>query len=1295
MLVVIFLLQGLKAELHDIRYQIPCRSAENDCKESLEEIAANTTEGTNVCIDIKKDHLYLNETIIFSGLNSLLISGNPNLSTVIDCSRSTSNAGITLDNIANLTLKNLTLASCGAQFSLRNKQYSSALRLTNCSDMNMEYLAITESRGIGLTIQSHTGGRFFVTWSNFTENRLPSELEEENVSGGGGVYIGEFLHNSNLSVSFEFEHCRFERNVAHTRHFKSFYSTQFGQERTGYGQGGGMFLAIENDIVYSSVKIHLMNCIFTENEAFFGGGLSIKIGRENIPSAITKVEILIENSKFEFNGCTNSNNTRIGGGAHLSYISLKITTSDGIKYTFYNVEFTKNCAELGGGMFILSTRYNSTDNLIMFDNCKFEKNEAHTGSAIDLIPSSFVTTTGYTLFPVFRNCTFLENVAIINSDSTGEQMTAGIGTLYATLYNIGFEDTNYFINNMGTALYMVNSVANFSQSNAFFYSNQGERGGAIALIGASVLLIGPEREYRFTNNSALYKGGALYVSLINNHYFTISRSCFIQFFNGNRTTITKNWNTNVDFTGNKAQVGGTIFTTSLSPCQSINNQTDDNPFFITVHGLDVFTLRGININNDDVATAGARLHPIRGDVLQVIPGRWYKHNVTITDDMNNIVNEPLRKIITKTGNCTEILNLETAYVGNKVKLLDRLEKDVSLCLHTVSSRDSYTTIKVEIKECPPGFKLESQECRCNFAEYYGLIGCNNDYLSLLTLGLWAGTIDDENQEMVTSICPRSFCTNYNSSQIKNQSIVSAIILPQSMAELNEVICGKTRNGVLCGECAQNYTAYFHSPNFRCGPAHYTLCKLGWLFYILSELMPVTVVFITVLFLNISFTSGAVNGFILFSQVLLSLNIDASGIITFPNQNEVTEGYQFLYGFLNLDFFSIDTLSFCLWPNATALDMLAFKYITIIYALSLVILVIWFMNKCGGRCLGRWWRITTVKSSIIHGISAFFIICYSQSIMVSSSLLNGVELWRKVNSTLPTQLPWRVWQNGNLHYFRGLHLLYAIPALFCWLTIGILPPVLLLSYPLLNKVLAFLGYEESRLVYMVSRRLPISSLKPLLDSFQGCFKDNLRFFAGLYFIYRWMAPLVNTTTSSLGTAYIVSEVLLIIMLALHALFQPYQRRVHNIIDTLLFIDLVLINSFAFYHYHLFQSQESRHTVKENVSITAGIQMTLIYFPLLIVILYMLVVGCKRVYCLYSKKHASHNQEEIDKPGTQSLRRLRAAVRSISSLSGDINADNEELPHRFIAGEVSYECFEDTDYARETPTDNKSMQDIVTY
>lgn len=135
--------------------------------------------------------------------------------------------------------------------------------------------------------------------------------------------------------------------------------------------------------------------------------------------------------------------------------------------------------------------------------------------------------------------------------------------------------------------------------------------------------------------------------LINYHFFTISQSCFIQFFNENRTTLTRPWNTIISFTNNTAQVGWAIFATSLHPCQIINTKTDNNPFYSTVNTSEVFPIRGIDIANDKVATVGAHLYHQSDNLPPIIPGRQYKHEVIIKDDMNNTVNEPLREISLK------------------------------------------------------------------------------------------------------------------------------------------------------------------------------------------------------------------------------------------------------------------------------------------------------------------------------------------------------------------------------------------------------------------------------------------------------------------------------------------------------------------------------------------------------------------------------------------------------------------------------------------------------------------------
>ena len=1253
--------------------------------ESLQAIAlkASNKKFESVIISIGKRRVHLKNNVSFSSLLSLSITGSSSLGTLIDCGDSNNISGITFNNIMNLTMIKLSLIHCSSRRRLKNHTYSSALTLDSCGHVNITQLTIQRSLGIGLTILNHQKGTVHISHSNFTHNKLPEELKS-NIRGGGGVYIGDFQPPTESPVSFEFEHCIFDSNEAHTRHYDSLFVDEFGQFRGGYGHGGGVFVAFENDIVNCSlVNVAFSNCTFTKNLAFIGSGLSVKIGKGSMPKSMTKVAVTVMDSTFEHNGHTTS--TSYGGAASLGYHPMK---EGGHKYSFKNVTFLNNSAALGGGTFFYSYKQNSLLHFLSFDNCTFKGNKGHTGSAVDMVPSGFVKlSTNLNTVPVFKDCIFLENTVLTHSESHNTQRTPGIGTVYSSHYDLKFERHNHFENNVGSAVYIVNGVANFSESSAEFENNVGIRGGALALIGSSSVMVGPNREYHFRNNSALFQGGAIFKQMIDIHDFTFSRGCFIQYFDNNID------NYSITFRDNRARVGHAIFATSLHPCRFITNNTESKSFIVSAS--EVFSSLNIDINQNDIVTDGARLRP-KNKNLKMIPGKKYKHNVAIYDDRDINVSEPLRANIRNYMPPRSVLMIDStssSYVEQNIQLKGKPHDEVNVTFQTVSTRQAYVNLLITMDECPPGFKLKNRICQCSSKEYYGLLECDEiQFNSFLLPGLWVGEVMDETDghvELATSICPRTFC-DYNNTFTDSETIASVIRLPLKTSELQEAICGGKRKGILCGKCTENYTTHFHSPDYSC--KHARLCEVGWLFYILSELIPTTALFMIVIVFNISFTSGAVNGFILFSQVLLSLNIDGSGVITFPNKSSIIKGYQLLYGFFNLDFFTIDTFSFCLWPNATALHMLAFKYVTIVYALSLVILVIWFMNKCGGRCLGRWCRITTVKSSIIHGVSAFFIICYSQSIIVSHSLLSSAVLWLKTDSNLSIYT--RVWHDGNVRFFSKEHLPYALPALLCLLTIGVLPPILLLVYPLCNKVLAFFGLEESRLVTFFSHKLPIGSMKPLFDSFQGCFKDNLRFFAGFYFLYRWTSPIVNSATSSLGTAYITSEVLLILMLLLHALFQPYRKRVHNVVDTLLFTNLLLINSITCIHLFLFQSQENRHTAKEKVAKTAVIQAILIYLPILVMALYLLVVGIKCVYAYYLDLNFNREQgdivgEENVRPITQAKRKLRALLLQSTHSTGK-QLNDEDLPHRLISEEVSYECFEDVDYAQEMHTQNKSRE-----
>ena len=323
----------------------------------------------------------------------------------------------------------------------------------------------------------------------------------------------------------------------------------------------------------------------------------------------------------------------------------------------------------------------------------------------------------------------------------------------------------------------------------------------------------------------------------------------------------------------------------------------------------------------------------------------------------------------------------------------------------------------------------------------------------------------------------------------------------------------------------------------------------------------------------------------------------------------TQGYQIFYGFFNLDLFNSESLSFCLWKDASALDMLAFKYITILYTALLIIAVICIMNKCGGKCLGKCCRITTIKASVIHGISSFLMIGYSQCINVSLNLLLQVHILAARDGDFRPQR--RVWYDGEIVHFSKEHLPYALPAIFSLLTVGIL----LLIYLLLNKIVAILGLEEQKFITCILRVPSTSSIKPFLDSFQGCFKDNVRFFAGVYFVYRWVILLIDINTVEYFEYYTTVGGFFVFILTLHTVYQPYVKRSHNIIDALLLCNLALINFLSLFNFYRSNNPKIPNST---IISSATVQMILIYLPASVMTVCMVFYFCKYTYrCIFAR------------------------------------------------------------------------------
>ena len=1203
------------------RYEICANNntTQTDCHpQSLDEISTIVQNQTNVQINIQITKVQLNKTIIFENLTSLSINGNSKLNTTIFCTISgTIGAGIVLKDISGtVELNYLAVKKCGTKITVINgATFLSALTILNCTNVEVVDLAIEKSNGIGLMMENYPGSRVCIESTTFNENRLQYD-NNSLYGGGGGVFIriksrGLPLEQCLRSTEISFDNCTFQENSANNSYSEYYWNSNTTENLlAGYGRGGGVYLLLDKGL--RNVNVSFVRSIFARNQAYIGGGLAVRISAIN-----ANIRVMIMDSVFEQNSCSDNegNKKKVvdkGGGAHLTFDSyLEESNVTKSHYVLSSVHFKQNSATLGGGLYHFSGIQETQDkqNAMLLDNCVFDGNQAHIGAAILLAPKfDRRILNGISVLVMIKNSSFDSNIVLPQSQNYGYPAEiAGWGTVYISSYDMQFVGYNNFENNSGSALYVVNGVVNFKESDVRFSNNRGLQGGAIALTGTSFVVFGP-KSYEFINNSAEYQGGALYISVIDKFDFVNKKNCFIQ------CVDTENCTANITFRRNTVENnkgGQSIFATSLRPCMAITIYTKEHKQLdVIVNNSEVFTSRGMKFVDDpdqshnQIATDAAMLKINNTSSLKIFPGQEVNHGVVAANDLGDDINASFWAVIESEEDGIQLTSAYSTVITNKIQVKSVPKKTANISFNVQSPVEVYIKMNLEILECPPGFRLVKNKCHCHTEVHKGLIKCDQqEFHSYIIPGFWIGFVKPKHS-LVTSWC--RFCQpNLTSSKVSIDDY--HLRLPQNISELSNALCGETREGIVCGKCRKGYTVHFHSPGYLCKPAEPVGCKLGWLFYILSELVPVTVVFIVVLVLNISFTSGAVNGFILFSQLIRSLDLSAAGTVITPDNLNTKQVYHAFYGFFNLEFFQLESLSFCLWKQASALDMVAVKYITLVYTIILIVSIIWIMNRCGGRWLGKCFRITTIQTSVIHGITSFLMIGYAQCVNTSLSLLLHVHIYTAENSDIKPHE--RVWLNGEMKYFSKEHLPYAILAIFFLVTIGCLPPVLLISYPLLNKVIAILGIEERKYVAIIIGFISNSNLKPLLDSFQGCFKDNLRFFAGLYFLYRWIFMLIHISTVGYLAYYTDIGIFLVVILTIHTICQPYTRRLHNIIDALLLCILVIINALSLFNFH--KSNLLNPKLSNRAVYYALVeQLVLISLPAIAFITYMVIVIYKR-------------------------------------------------------------------------------------
>ena len=425
----------------------------------------------------------------------------------------------------------------------------------NCST-TLHQVNASENNGYGALVLD-TVGVVNIYKSTFSFNKNTSQ---DTVIGGGGLSIVvSCAQSDSMCLSIE---------KIYVIQDSKFHDNQMGWRldlfpfwKLSYGGG----LNVEFGLNTTKNTLFIVSCVFSNNVAVFGGGMFAGFNSSN--SGLSVHNSSFESNKAEKgcglfidceNGCSHSTfnissskfeaNSLVindkfinegGGGLFIEIDGAKNLQPIGNKFKIVNCTFTKNNAWFGAGTSVLCGQQigSFVENQLDFIGCSWNDNISPVSPAVDVFPGVlFPNETKHIVNVTFIDCDFRRNVVnqYYNVDAKSGRridlpMKQNTGIFLAMQVPVYFSGNTHFESNTGTALLAASSVVTFVEgSNIQFWNNSGEFGGALNLLGFSLLQYEDNITFNFTDNMATL-GGAINVHSSDQHLNVASYNCFFGF----------------------------------------------------------------------------------------------------------------------------------------------------------------------------------------------------------------------------------------------------------------------------------------------------------------------------------------------------------------------------------------------------------------------------------------------------------------------------------------------------------------------------------------------------------------------------------------------------------------------------------------------------------------------------------------------------------------------------------------------------------------------------------------------
>ena len=1153
----------------------------------------------NTVINITSESVTLHDIVgMGSGnLSHITITGN---GATIMCNNT---GGVYCESCSNITIMGITWYQCGRNDPTNPTTLTPTLNFTAVSNMIIQKCVFKSSSGCPIYIKN---GRKIITLESidFTTNSF--NIASQYARNCAGVYIDSERHNLYISIVFNRFYsngCRMSHASNRCHHYDVIIllhhqelvnvvieSTEFSNNSHGLYLDSGYAKCVIVQLSHVNVSDNSVHGIFigtpTGNDPtsiFIDISYVILMNNMNAlsivtPSHATKLNVTINiSNSYIYGNVASDADIYYSHATKLGVLRIAVrsnTTSVTIANSYFYNNFngavgihvnpyTTECDSTSASItFTNVTIYNTTttDDVSYasiasvsivtinvravttgFSNVRFISNHysRYSGEVL-LVENNVVCDMDFShVYTNLTNCSFDHNTAYgrvvflhIKTNTDG-----GMFTYYQIILskcnfdnNFGSEsivyilgptssegftpkavvDNSTFSNNKGTVLYSIISSFHFDQFVSF--TNNTANSGAAIYFEEVHHISSENSDVRFINNCAIQRGGALYFNLVSAYCNVFS----IPF--------------NATFINNSANIAGnSIYFSIPQGCHVITDPNDKSSLLYVPNKFSYF--QPAYIKSPPTVTSPYRIklhspaiwiHNSSNDYSIQEPkmlGEPIQINASVLDYFNNIT-EPVTFFI-NCETCGDDYVLSTYQITVHYQSLHEFKvfpsslasgdvmtyTNISVTLLAILSpvyKSISATLLIELSPCRTGYLFGKTQQQCVCYLYPDIVHCTEQYVEI-KIGYWVGPLTEH---YTSSICPSNYC-NFAK---RTESSPGYYDLPRKPDDQ----CSSHRTGVACGECKSGYTLAYDSPDCintdKCSAGMTILVIVLTILYWIAIVVGV----FGLMYFQFQISSGYAYGIIYFYSIVDVLLV-----------NDVSEGIFHLVGVLS-SFAKLNPQLFgqlCLVEGLSGIDQ-QFIHYSHALAVSLILIIIILVKKYSPRLTVLFGRC------VIRVICILLLLSYTCLASTSLQLLRPL-IFKDVNEV-------HTYSSPDIKYFTGRHLVYAIVAILCEVIVVIGLPLFLLLEPFLR------------------RRFNLVRIKPLIDQFQGCYKDKYRWFAAYYLICRQVIILIVYVGN--GNYYYMLyglQTTCVIIAMIHGWVQPYKNNLLNGLDEVILLTLVLI------------------------------------------------------------------------------------------------------------------------------------------